>query len=122
MSRIELEAKLKRLSQFTNPPAEVIAEALEAYAAHVSELEEVIAKKDVRIGEEVSFQRFIRKSEQETRRDLTRRHTTEKRRLIQELGFAAIIRDRVMNARWQGRKTIKVDALLEGLPVDEMAI
>lgn len=121
MSAAELEAKLTRLSHFTNPPADVVADALEAYAAHVAELEAVIARKDARIGEEVSFQTFIRKSEQEARHELTRAHEAERRRLIQEIGFAATIRDRVMRASNEGRKTIKLDAILEGRTEQDIA-
>ena len=74
MSNTDLDAKLARLSHFTNPPADVVADAMSAYAARVAELEAVIAAKDARISEEVSFQRFIRESEQETRHELTKRH------------------------------------------------
>lgn len=119
MNRTELDAKLTKLSNFTNPPSEVMDEALAAYAAHVQELEAEIARLNSRVGEEVSFQTFIRESEQETRNELSRRHQDEKRALIKEIGFAAIIRDRVLNAQWQGRKTVKVEALLEGRPADE---
>lgn len=121
MSATDLEEKLTRLSHFTNPAADVVAEALEAYAGRVAELEATIAQKDVRIGEEVSFQRFIRQSEQEARHELTRRHETERRALIQELGFAAVIRDRAYKADREGRKTIRVDALLEGRPGQQEA-
>jgi len=121
MSKSELEAKLERLSHFTFPPADVLADVVAAYAAHVAELEAVIVRQDVRIGEEVSFQRFIREGERERALEVYRRHQKEKRELVQELGFAAVIRDRVMNAQWQGRKTIKVDALLEGRPANEAA-
>lgn len=119
MNRSELDAKLTRLSHFTNPPSEVVGEALAAYAVHVQALEAEIARLNNRVGEEVSFQAFIRKSEQETRNDLSRRHQDEKRALIKEIGFAAIIRDRVLNAQWQGRKTVKVETLLEGRPAED---
>ena len=119
MTKQDLEAKLNRLSHFTNPPADVVNEAIAAYADHVAELEAAIQKKDARISEEVGFQTFIRKSEQETRNDMARRHQDEKRALIKEIGFAAVIRDRVLNAQWQGRKTVKVEALLEGRPVED---
>jgi len=121
MSEEDLEAKLTRISHFTNPPADVVSEALNAYAARVAELEAIIAKRDTRIGEEVSFQSFIRKSEQETRHELTRRHEAERRSLIQALGFAATIHDRAIKAHREGRKTIKLDALLEGLPEQDIA-
>lgn len=120
MSRTELDAKLALLSHFTNPPADVIDEAIEAYSAHVQELEAEIARLNTRVGEEVSFQTFIRKSEQETRHELSRRHQDEKRALIKEIGFASTIRDRVLNAQWQGRKTVKVEALLEGRPAEDV--
>ena len=116
MSKADLESKLARLSHFTDPPADVVTDALGAYAARVAELEAVIEAKDARIGEEVRFQRFIRQSEQETRHELTKRHETERRRLIQDLGFAATIHDRAFKAHWEGRKTVRVDALLEGRP------
>lgn len=119
MSKTDLEAKLTRLAHFTNPPSEVVGEALAAYANRVQELEAEVARLNDRIGKEVSFQSFIRKSEQEVRNDLSKRHQDEKRALIAEIGFAAIIRDRVLNAQWQGRKTVKVEALLEGRPADE---
>jgi len=121
MSNTDLDAKLARLSHFTNPPADVVADAMSAYAARVAELEAVIAAKDARISEEVSFQRFIRESEQETRHELTKRHEAERRRLIQSIGFAATIRDRAYRACQEGRKTVRVDALLEGRPSAEVA-
>ena len=121
MTRTELDAKLTRLSHFTNPPADVIGDAIEAYSAHVQELEAEIARLNTRVGEEVRFQTFIRKSEQETRNELSRHHQNEKRALIKEIGFAAIIRDRVLSAQWQGRKTIRVEALLEGRPAEDVA-
>lgn len=121
MSATDLEATLTRLSHFTNPPADAFREALDAYAAHVEELEAEIASLNTRIGEEVSFQRFIRQSEKETRAELTKRNEEERRKLVKEIGFAAIIRDRALTAHWQGRKTVKVDALLEGRPADEEA-
>jgi len=121
MSKTDLDAKLARLSHFTNPPSDVVTDTLKAYAARVQELEDLVVHKDARIGEEVSFQRSIRKSEQETRHELTKRHEAERRRLIQDLGFAATIRDRAYRAHWEGRKTVRVDALLEGRPEAEVA-
>jgi len=99
MSKTDLDAKLARLSHFTNPPSDVVTDTLKAYAARVQEL----------------------KSEQETRHELTKRHEAERRRLIQDLGFAATIRDRAYRAHWEGRKTVRVDALLEGRPEAEEA-
>ena len=121
MSKTDLDAKLTRLSHFTNPPADVVTDALNAYAARVQELEAEIARQRVRIGEEVSFQRFIREGEAERRLEVARRHEAERRRLTQDLGFAAAIRDRAYRAHWEGRKTVRVDALLEGRPEAEEA-
>jgi len=121
MSKTDLDVKLARLSHFTNPPADVVTDALGAYSEYVAELESVIAAKDARISEEVSFQRFIRNSEQETRHELIRRHKAERRRLIQSIGFAATIHDRAFRAHQEGRKTVRVDALLEGRPEAEEA-
>ena len=112
----ELKASLTRLSHFSTPPADVVAAALAAYAAKVTELEDLIVHKDERIGEEVSFQQYIRKSEQDARRELIVRQDNDRRLLVKELGFAAVIRDRVFVAEREGRKTVRLDALLAGRP------
>jgi len=121
MSKTDLEAKLARLSHFTIPPADVVTDALDAYAARVADLEAEVARQRVRIGEEVSFQRVIREGEAERRLEVARRHEAERRRLIRDLGFAATIHDRAYKAHREGRKTVRVDALLEGRPEAEEA-
>jgi len=119
MSQQRLNDALTRLSHFTTPPADVVAEAMSAYAARVADLEDLVTQKDERIGEEVSFQRSIRADEQAVRADLIRRQQQERRQLINTIGFAARVYDRAINAQSAGKKTIRLADLLEGKPEPE---
>ena len=113
MSKEDLAAKLARMASFSTPPAEVTAEVLDAYAARVAELEAEVNHERERVGKEVAFQYSIREQERQVRRDLEARHQDDRRFLIQQIGQAATVYSRVLEAQRACRKTARIEDLLK---------
>lgn len=113
MSKQDLEEKLARMSSYTTPPADVLADVLAAYEERVAELVAALEKERGRVLLEVNFQHSIREQERQTRAEQRERHEAEKRHLIEQIKAAAKTYSRVVAAKRDGRKTVRIDSVLE---------